>query len=128
MVSESKPVYHKAESVTNSTIKDNTEGFEPIQNEYPHIIHDSATDSDNPGLWGGWQFQVTQRDELANGTIGLQFGYGGYQEARGSGVSNQHLYVENVLEELDSPGEWCVQTALHVCFFSHACFFVCLLI
>ena len=84
--------------------------------------------ADNPGLWGGWQFQVTQRDELANGTIGLQFGYGGYQEARGSGVSNQHLYVENVLEELDSPGEWCVQTALHVCFFSHACFFVCLLI
>jgi hypothetical protein len=26
---------------------------------------------------------------------------GGYQEARGSGVSHNHYYIENVLEELD---------------------------
>lgn len=37
----------------------------------------------------------------------INFGYGGYQEARGSGISaGQHFYIENVLEELDAPGEW----------------------
>lgn len=53
------------------------------------------------GLWGGWQFQVSSADEGA-----LYFGYGGYQEARGSGVSNNHFYIENIREELDMPGEW----------------------
>ncbi len=29
------------------------------------------------------------------------------QEARGSGINaGQHFYIENVLEELDAPGEW----------------------
>jgi hypothetical protein len=37
----------------------------------------------------------------------VNFGYGGYQEARGSGINaGQHFYLENVLEELDVPGEW----------------------
>jgi hypothetical protein len=37
----------------------------------------------------------------------INFGYGGYQEARGSGVNGgQHAYIENVLEELDVAGEW----------------------
>eukprot|EP00656_Telonema_subtile_P039161 TRINITY_DN4429_c0_g1_i1.p1 TRINITY_DN4429_c0_g1~~TRINITY_DN4429_c0_g1_i1.p1 ORF type:complete len:518 (+),score=96.96 TRINITY_DN4429_c0_g1_i1:1085-2638(+) len=53
------------------------------------------------GLWGGWQFQVSDQK---NGS--LMFGYGGYQEARGSGIDKQHYFVENILEELDSPGEW----------------------
>jgi hypothetical protein len=39
--------------------------------------------------------------------IRINFGYGGYQEARGSGVNGgQHAYIENVLEELDVAGEW----------------------
>jgi hypothetical protein len=53
------------------------------------------------GLWGGWQFQVAGSDENA-----LYFGYGGYQEARGSNIGNNHFFVENIKEELDSPGEW----------------------
>ena len=28
------------------------------------------------------------------------------QEARGSGISGQHYFVENIFEELDVPGEW----------------------
>ncbi len=28
------------------------------------------------------------------------------QEARGSSIENNHFYVENVFEELDTPGEW----------------------
>lgn len=39
--------------------------------------------------------------------VTINFGYGGYQEARGCGVNaGQHFYIENVLEELDVPGEW----------------------
>jgi len=39
--------------------------------------------------------------------VRINFGYGGYQEARGSGVNGgQHAYIENVLEELDAPGEF----------------------
>jgi len=39
--------------------------------------------------------------------VAIAFGYGGYQEARGSGINpGQHFYLENVLEELDVPGEW----------------------
>ena len=53
------------------------------------------------GLWGGWQFQISGADEGA-----LYFGYGGYQEARGSSISDNHFYVENIKEELDTPGEW----------------------
>ena len=37
----------------------------------------------------------------------INFGYGGYQEARGSGINRgQHAYIENVFEELDADGEW----------------------
>ena len=40
-------------------------------------------------------------------TLTINFAYGGYQEARGSGINaGQHFYIENVLEELDAPGEW----------------------
>ena len=54
-------------------------------------------------LWGGWQYQVASQQ--AN-TSSLLFGYGGWQEARGSSISSNHYFVENLLEELDSPGEW----------------------
>ena len=41
------------------------------------------------------------------GVLTIKFGYGGYQEARGSGINpGQHFYIEGVREELDVPGEW----------------------
>ena len=48
------------------------------------------------------RFQVAGQFE---NTSSLQFGYGGYQEARGSGISSNHYYVDGVMEELDTPGE-----------------------
>ena len=54
-------------------------------------------------LWGGWQFQVVDQDHENRS---LMFSHGGYQESRGGSISNNHFYVENVLEELDTPGEW----------------------
>lgn len=54
-------------------------------------------------LWGWWSFNIAEL--LNNGSI--TFGYGGYQEARGWSVTAQsRFYVENVLEELDTPGEF----------------------
>mmetsp|Transcript_6076 Transcript_6076/g.11612 ORF Transcript_6076/g.11612 Transcript_6076/m.11612 type:complete len:955 (+) Transcript_6076:182-3046(+) len=62
-----------------------------------HMIH--------PAGWGGWQFQLTRRSRRALDDV-LHFGYGGHQEARGGPVESQKFYVENIFEELDSPGEW----------------------
>eukprot|EP00928_Gymnodinium_smaydae_P026730 TRINITY_DN20901_c0_g1_i1.p1 TRINITY_DN20901_c0_g1~~TRINITY_DN20901_c0_g1_i1.p1 ORF type:complete len:912 (+),score=66.56 TRINITY_DN20901_c0_g1_i1:74-2809(+) len=53
------------------------------------------------GLWGGWQYSVSSQTDTA-----LLFGYGGYQEARGSGISKNQYYIENDLSLLDAPGEW----------------------
>ena len=50
--------------------------------------------------WGGWQFRI---DERNNDT--LTWSYGGFQEARGCN-NGMEWYVENIFEELDSPGEW----------------------
>jgi hypothetical protein len=55
------------------------------------------------GLWGGWQYKLTDFDATSHT---IEFGYGGYQEARGSGVKSNHFYVENIKEELDVAGEW----------------------
>ncbi len=65
-----------------------------------HMFHGS--------LWGGWQYQVAgvARDNITDGGQALAFGYGGYQEARGAGIQSNHFYLENVLEELDTAGEW----------------------
>ena len=45
------------------------------------------------GLWGGWSYQISHQDAA---TQSLLFSHGGYQEARGSGVSHNHYYIENV--------------------------------
>ena len=42
----------------------------------------------------------------ANGGVEVSLGYGGHQEGRGSSIKSNHFYVENVLEELDTEGEW----------------------
>ena len=52
--------------------------------------------------WGNWQFQLSGRDMEKKQ---LTFTYGGWQEARGC-QSGAEWYVENIMEELDSPGEW----------------------
>lgn len=61
------------------------------------------------GMWGGWQYRLTGRDD---GNKTLSLGYGGYQEARGAYIAgNNHYYVENIREELDAPGEWFLDSA-----------------
>lgn len=64
------------------------------------------------GYWGSWQFYVagvqapqTNASGDGGGVGQIDLGEGGWQEARGW-PSGGALYVENVLEELDSPAEW----------------------
>lgn len=40
-----------------------------------------------------------------NSSGSFLFSMGGFQDARGSNTAG-NFYVENVLEELDAPGEW----------------------
>eukprot|EP01137_Pigoraptor_chileana_P024016 Opistho-2@91291 len=53
--------------------------------------------------WGGWQFRIDSHNETANT---FQWTYGGFQEARGEPLGGTEYYIENLLEELDAPGEW----------------------
>ena len=52
--------------------------------------------------WGGWQFAIDDRN-MANQTI--TWSRGGFQEARGCNHGMDY-YIENIIEELDVPGEW----------------------
>lgn len=54
------------------------------------------------GHWGNWIFAIKSRDDHNKQIL---FDYGGYQEARGSS-NGAEWYVENIFEELDSPGEF----------------------
>ena len=54
------------------------------------------------GHWDNWQFAIDRRD---NSTQEITWSIGGFQEARGC-ATGVEWYVENVFEELDSPGEW----------------------
>ncbi|XP_065920298.1 uncharacterized protein [Dysidea avara] len=52
--------------------------------------------------WGGWVFQIDKRDESNHN---FTWSKGGFQEARGA-QSGAEWFVDNIFEELDSPGEW----------------------
>eukprot|EP01113_Clastostelium_recurvatum_P035494 TRINITY_DN4960_c0_g1_i1.p1 TRINITY_DN4960_c0_g1~~TRINITY_DN4960_c0_g1_i1.p1 ORF type:complete len:549 (+),score=110.52 TRINITY_DN4960_c0_g1_i1:1-1647(+) len=60
-----------------------------------HMMH--------PELWGNWQFTVKSLD-TKTGLMNLTMG--GWQESRGGAINQNSFYVENVFEELDTPGEW----------------------
>ncbi|MCJ8164291.1 PDZ domain-containing protein [Pontibacter sp. E15-1] len=53
------------------------------------------------GKWGGFHWKITGVKD--DGTPILE---GGHQNNRGSAPHEEYRMVENVLEELDSPGEW----------------------
>ncbi|MBP0903864.1 PDZ domain-containing protein [Mariniflexile gromovii] len=60
---------------------------------YFHALHS--------GRWGGFHFEITGVN--VDGTVILE---GGHQNNRGSKPHEEYRMVENVFEELDSPGEW----------------------
>lgn len=57
-----------------------------------------------PARWANWMFSMEGKDyDAANGNF--SFSYGGFQGARGSNGGGD-FFVENVMEELDFPGEF----------------------
>ncbi|MFB9057345.1 PDZ domain-containing protein [Mariniflexile ostreae] len=67
---------------------------------YFHALHG--------GKWGGFHFKITGVNE--DGTAILE---GGQQNNRGSKPHEEYRMVENVFEELDSPGEWFLDKETH---------------
>lgn len=58
------------------------------------------------GHWGSDSYKIDGAgSSVSPSNLTLSFSEGGWQEARGCD-SGAEWYVENVLEELDSPGEW----------------------
>lgn len=55
----------------------------------------------HPALWGDVAWRVTGKN--ADGTLAM---VGGTQNNRGSAMHGTYRMMENVLEELDEPGEW----------------------
>lgn len=55
----------------------------------------------HPAHWGDMHYRITGRKP--DGTLMFE---GGWQNNRQSGMHQQHRFVENILEELDAPGEW----------------------
>lgn len=68
---------------------------------YLHALHEA--------MWGSKHYRITGVNQ--DGTLQLQ---GGWQENRGGGFDpffrggyhKDYLFVENIFEELDAPGEW----------------------
>lgn len=60
---------------------------------YLHAMHNHD--------WGDFHYRITGKSE--NGKLDLE---GGWQNNRKSGLHPQNRMVENIFEELDTPGEW----------------------
>jgi hypothetical protein len=66
----------------------------------------------HPALWGGFSYLVTGKDAKGNLTM-----EGGWQGNRPAKPHEKYRYVENIFEELDSPGEWFLNRKTHVLYF-----------
>lgn len=64
------------------------------------------------GRWGGFHYKITGVDENGNAIL-----KGGHQNNRGSKYHDEYQMVENVFEELDSPGEWYLDKATNQLFY-----------
>ena len=71
---------------------------------YFHAMH--------PALWGDFTWRITGKD--AQGGVTME---GGWQNNRGGAVHRQIRFVENIFEELDSPGEWFLNNKTHRLYF-----------
>lgn len=62
--------------------------------------------------WGDFHYRITEADK--EGNLRLE---GGWQNNRRSGLHPDNRMVENILEELDAPGEWFYEAASHTLYY-----------
>lgn len=81
-------------------------GITPQKGALPHAPYKSVKQAQlfvwRPARWANWMFEVGDYDKASGN---MSFGYGGFQGARGSN-SGGDWFIENVMEELDNPGEF----------------------
>ena len=80
--------------------KERIASWKKPEGTYFHALH--------KGKWGGFHYEITGVNE--DGTPILE---GGQQNNRGSKPHTEYRMVENVFEELDSPGEWFLDKENH---------------
>ena len=80
--------------------KERVASWKNPEGAYFHALH--------KGRWGGFHFMITGTNE--DGTPILE---GGQQNNRPSKPHEEYRMVENVFEELDSPGEWFLDRDTH---------------
>jgi len=81
-------------------------GVTPQEWLLPHAPYNDTSEALffvwHPGRWENWIFEVASYDPSTNN---FTFGRGGNQGARGHNIGGD-FFIENVWEELDSPGEF----------------------
>jgi Right handed beta helix region/PDZ domain len=63
----------------------------------------------HPSLWGDFSYLITGKDDKGN--LKME---GGWQGNRAAKPNVKYRFVENIFEELDSPGEWFLNSKTHV--------------
>lgn len=71
---------------------------------YIHALHQY--------LWGDQHYRITGKDLAGNLTY-----EGGWQNNRPKPMHSEYRYVENIFEELDSPGEWFLDKKKSILYF-----------
>jgi hypothetical protein len=71
---------------------------------YYHAMH--------PALWGDFTWRITGKD--TNNQVPLE---GGWQNNRGAAAHRDIRFVENIFEELDTPGEWFLNSKTRTLYF-----------
>jgi len=71
---------------------------------YFHAMH--------PALWGDFTWHIMGKD--GQGGLTME---GGWQNNRGGAMHQKIRFVENIFEELDSPGEWFLNIKTHTLYF-----------
>ena len=71
---------------------------------YVHALHS--------GEWGSFDYQITGKNE--KGILTMD---GGWQNNRPSPLHKENRFVENIMEELDAPGEWFLDRTAKVLYY-----------
>lgn len=78
---------------SQATAPERVKGWKHPETGFLHAMHNSD--------WGDFHYRIKGRKE--NGELILE---GGWQNNRQSGLHPENRMVENIFEELDTPGEW----------------------
>ncbi len=92
------PNYDSTKRVFNGTAPDaisreRVRSWAHPEGGYVHALHQ--------GEWGGFHYRITGVDSGANLLL-----EGGWQNNRPAPMHADYRFVENIIEELDAPGEW----------------------